>query len=177
VSAASVIRSRAAGPRSSGPAAIILAATLAACASTSTDRAARPAAPPPVPVVGVKMVDHRFELDRPVPRGRVVFQFDNAGQAPHNVVMIPLAEGLPPIDVQLRGSERRFVEPFAGIYERGPGDSGSFAVDLLADQRYAIVCTVIAEDGRPHWTEGMAIEFRTPPAPATTGATTPPSRP
>jgi hypothetical protein len=122
------------------------------------------------------MVDHRFELDRPVPRGRVVFQFDNAGQAPHNVVMIPLAEELPPIDVQLRGSERRFVEPFAGIYERAPGDSGSFAVDLLPDQRYAMVCTTPGADGRPHWTEGMATEFRTPPAPPT-DATTPTSRP
>jgi len=121
------------------------------------------------------MLDHRFELPTSVPPGRVVFQFDNVGQAPHNVIMIPLADDLPPIEVQLRGSERRLVEPFAGIYDRGPGDSGSFAVDLAADHRYAIVCSLNAEDGQPHWVKGMATEFRTLPVPAETS--TPPSRP
>ena len=152
----------------------MLAATLVACTSGSDDRAGPPA-PAPVPVITVTMLDHRFELDTPVPPGRVVFRFHNAGQAPHNVIMIPLAQDVPPIDVQLRGSERRQVEPFAGIYDRGPGDSGSFAVDLLPDQRYAVVCSLTAEDGEPHWMKGMVTEFRTSPIPA--GATTPTSRP
>ncbi len=108
------------------------------------------------------MLDHRFEIGTPVPAGRVVFRFDNGGQTAHNVIMIPLAEDVPPIEVQLRGSERRLVEPFAGVYDRAPGETGSFAVDLVAGQRYAMVCSLPAEDGQPHWMKGMAIEFRTP---------------
>lgn len=174
--AISAVRSCRVGARPALSGVMILAATLTGCAA-SPDNATRPPAPRPAPVVRVSMLEHRFELDRPVPAGRVVFRFDNAGQAPHNVVMIPLAEDLPPIDVQLRGSQRRVVEPFAGIYDREPGDTGSFAVDLVADQRYAIVCTVTGEDGQPHWMHGMAAEFRTPPAPAPAGTTTTASRP
>lgn len=160
--------SRPAGVRSSWVAAMMLAPTLVACASGSSDGAARPPAPAPVPEITVTMVDHRFEFKTPVPPGRVVFRFENAGQDPHNVIMIPLAEDLPPIEVQLRGSERRLVEPFAGIYDRPPGDSGAFAVDLFPDQRYAMVCSLTAEDGQPHWMKGMVTEFRTLPAPADT---------
>lgn len=173
--AATGVWNRAAAGRSPWARAMVLTATLVACTSSSPDRATQRPAPPPAPVITVTMLDHRFELDRPVPPGRVVFRFDNAGQAPHNVVMIPLAEDLPPIEVQLRGSERRFVEPFAGFYDRDPGDSGSFAVDLGADQRYAMVCSLNAEDGQPHWMKGMVTEFRTPQIPA--DAPTPTSRP
>ena len=140
----------------------VVAATTAGCASDhSPEQVARPPAPEPVPVIRITMVDHGFELDAPVPAGRVVFRIENAGQSPHNLVMIPLGEDVPPIDVQLRGSERRLVEPFAGVYERASGDSGTFAVDLLAERRYALICTLSADDGQPHWMHGMATEFRT----------------
>lgn len=150
--------------RHRGPSLLValVVATTAACASDdSREQVARPPAPEPAPVIRITMVDHRFELGAPVPAGRVVFEVENAGQSPHNLVMIPLPEDVPPIDVQLRGSERRLVEPFAGVYERAPGDTGTFAVDLLAERRYALICTVSAEDGQPHWMQGMATEFRT----------------
>ncbi len=107
------------------------------------------------------MVDHRFEFDHDVPAGRVVFRLKNAGRAPHQMTMLPLPDELPPIAEQLRGTERRLVEPFAGVYERKPGDTGTFAVDLVAGRRYAMICAVTAEDGEPHWKKGMATEFRT----------------
>lgn len=106
------------------------------------------------------MVEHRFEFDTPIPAGRVVFQILNAGQSVHNLVMIALPEDLPSIDEQLRGSQRRLVEPYAGIYDRPPGDTGTFAVDLVAGQRYALICTLVAQDGESHYLKGMATEFR-----------------
>lgn len=109
------------------------------------------------------MAEYRFDYDpAAIPAGRVVFRARNVGGEPHNLIMIPLAEDVPPIDVQLRGSERRLVEPFAGFYDRPPGDTGSFAVDLVAGQRYAMICTLPASDDEPHWKKGMVTEFRTP---------------
>jgi len=116
-------------------------------------------------VVIVAMRDHRFEFDPVIPAGRVVFRMDNAGQAPHRLTLFPLPEDLPPIDVQLRGDQRRLLKPFAGIYDRPPGDTGTFAVDLAPGQRYAMICSLRDEDGQPHYLKGMASEFRTPPAP------------
>lgn len=138
----------------------LAAAAGVACSSGQSGGAARPPAPSPAPVVTVTMHDFRFELDRDVPAGRVVFRAINAGKSPHNLTMIPLPDDVPPIAEQLRGTQRRLVEPFAGIYEREAGDTGTFAVDLAANQRYAMICSVPAEDGEPHWMKGMASEFR-----------------
>lgn len=155
------------GRRSCWPAVLICGLSLTGCAISPPATAARPPAPAPAPVVGVSMVDHRFELDRPVPAGRVVFQITNDGQSAHDLIMLPLAEDVPPIAEQLRGSERRLVQPYAGIYQRPPGDTGTFAVDLLPGQRYAMICVVVGEDGEPHWKKGMVVEFRTPGRAAT----------
>lgn len=108
------------------------------------------------------MTDHRFDYDaKSIGAGRTVFRASNVGDVVHNIVMIPLAEDLPPIDQQLAGSERRLVQPFAGFYDRPPGDVGTFAVDLAPGTRYAMICTVIGPDGEPHSKKGMATEFRT----------------
>lgn len=161
------------------PGAVVAAAallTLGACSSDATEARRSPPAPAAAPVVNVTMRDHRFELDRDVPVGRVVFQITNAGREPHHLTMIPVPEDLPPIAEQLRGTQRRFVQPYAGIYDREPGDTGTFAVDLVPGRRYAMVCAVVAPDGQPHWMKGMATEFRTPGAPpAAADAATPPA--
>lgn len=111
------------------------------------------------------MDDYQFDFDPSVPAGRVVFRLKNTGQDPHHLVLFPLPEDLPPIEEQLRGSQRRLLEPFAGIYDREPGDTGTFAVDLVPGRRYAMVCSIVADDGEPHWRKGMITEFRTPAAP------------
>lgn len=144
----------------------VLVVATGACSSSPAEAPTRPPAPKAAPVIGVTMVDHRFELDRDVPAGRVVFRLTNAGRAPHTMTMIPIPDELPPIAEQLRGSQRRLVEPYAGIYDRKPGDTGTFAVDLAPGRRYAMICAVVAEDGQPHWMKGMATEFRTPAAAA-----------
>lgn len=146
--------------------AVLVAAVAASACAASGGGAGSPArsapVPEPAPVVEVTMADHRFDYDASaIPAGRVVFLARNVGKVVHNMVMIPLAEDVPPIDVQLRGTERRLVEPFAGFYERPPGEVGSFAVDLAPGTRYAMICSVTDSEGEPHWRKGMATEFRT----------------
>lgn len=133
----------------------------------SGEPVARVAVPAPAPVVTVTMGDFTFEYDAAVPSGTVVFRFENRGKAPHRATMIRLPDDFPPIDVQLRGSERRSVPPFAGFYERAPGDTGTFAAELAPATRYALFCSVRDENGTPHWQKGMISEFRTPPASST----------
>lgn len=143
---------------------VVILAFLIALAACSPDSSPRSAPPPPpaAPVVVVTMTDHRFDYDEPVPAGRVVFRVVNEGTVRHHLTMVPLAEDLPPIAEQLAGKERRLVKPFAGIYDREPGDSGTFAVDLAPGRRYALICSVVDENGEPHWRKGMVAEFRTP---------------
>lgn len=147
------------------PAAAAVVAAVTALGGCSSGSAERPVAPKPAPVVTVDMLDYRFELDRSVPAGRVVFRIRNRGEVPHHLTMLPLPQDVPPIAEQLRGTQRRVVEPYAGIYERQPGDTGTFAVDLAPGRRYALICSVPDEDGQPHWRKGMATEFRTPGTP------------
>lgn len=135
-----------------------------ACNSARDSGAPLPAGSP---VIQVTMRDHVFEHVSEIPAGRVVFRFHNAGDAVHRVALLPLPEDLPPIDVQLRGTERRAIAPFASISDRPPGQQGAFAVELVAGQRYAFVCFVVDEGGS-HALKGMSSEFRAKAAPVAT---------
>lgn len=134
-------------------AAVMALLVLAGCQSN------QPAPPAGRPVVGLTMRDYRFDLDRPLPRGQVAFKIVNAGAVNHRMVVIPLAEDMPPIDVQLRSADRRVVNPVAGIPDRPPGGNATFAVYLPAG-RYALVCFARTSDGETHALKGMAMEFR-----------------
>ncbi|HUP69602.1 MAG TPA: hypothetical protein VM142_07265 [Acidimicrobiales bacterium] len=111
------------------------------------------------PEITLTMTEYRFELSRPVPRGRVVFRVANRGRVPHRLVLVPLPADFPPIAEQIAGTDRRNVEPLAGIPDRPPGATGAFAVDLRPG-RYALVCFIADVDGRTHAQKGMAEEFR-----------------
>lgn len=152
-----MIRSRA---LRGGLTALLVMLAGSSCAGDPPQGTARLTAPAPAPVVEVRMADFRFEMKTQVPPGRVVFQMINTGRETHNLILIPLPEDLPPIEEQIRGAQRRLVEPYAGIYDREPGDTGTFAVNLMPGQRYAIICTVVGEDGEPHSKKGMVTEFR-----------------
>lgn len=54
---------------------------------------------------------------------------------------------------------RRALSVLAGVPPLLPGQSDSFAVDLVP-ARYAIVCFLIASDGTSEALKGMAAEFR-----------------
>lgn len=164
----SALRSRPRWPL--GLAATLLAAT--ACSSSSGQSIPLPAG---APTVVVSMDEYAFHYDPQIPAGRVVFRFDNVGDLPHRVTMVPLTEDVPPIAEQLRSAERLFLAPFAGIPDRRPGFSGAFAVDLIPGVRYAFICFVVDADDESHASKGMASEFRavdgsTAEAPSTTSA-------
>lgn len=155
--------------RAPAAAGLTIALLATSCADGESSKAPRP---PPPHVVDVTMEEYRFEYDKDVPAGRVVFNVLNAGQVSHRLSLLPLAEDLPPIDVQLRGSERRIIEPFAGVNAVPPGQRSAFAVDLVSGVRYAMVCFLVDEsDNESHALKGMTSEFRTREAVASTVST------
>lgn len=116
--------------------------------------------PPRPAVVDITMRDYRFSRDRSVPDGRVVVRVRNAGRRTHDLTLLALPEGFPPIDVQLRGTTRRSLPTLASLHNLRPGASDSFAVDLAAG-RYAILCYVTDSNGVTHARgKGMSAEFR-----------------
>lgn len=129
--------------------------------------ARRPAAPESPPVITVTMREYRFEFESPgpaLPAGRVVFRMVNLGSERHNPALIPLDEDVPPIDEQVRGTERRIVTPLASVNDRVPGATGTFAVDLVPGRRYAFICFATTKDGVAHSQKGMTWEGRVPAA-------------
>ncbi|MGH9151940.1 MAG: hypothetical protein ACRD03_06015 [Acidimicrobiales bacterium] len=147
---------------------------LVSCRASPTEKAPLPEA---APVVAVTLEEYRFGFDRSIPAGRVIFRFRNAGREVHRPALFALPDDLPPLDEQLRGSTRRPIAPFAGMSNRAPGATGTFAVDLVPGRRYGFVCFARGADDRsPHSLEGMSFEFRAGGA-AETMESEPPSSP
>jgi hypothetical protein len=122
----------------------------------------------PKPAVAVvDVVEYHLNVRSAIPAGRVVFKILNRGRLMHSLWLIPLPPGLPPINVQLHGKHRVFVQPYAGVPELQPGQTGTFAVDLAPGQRYGLVDLDSAPTGQPEAVLGIATEFRTPPIPGT----------
>ena len=107
------------------------------------------------------MRDYRFDYVPPSGTGPTLFRVTNGGTVPHELEMLPLADDVPPIDVQLKGTQRRVVTPFAGVESRQPGRAGAFAVNLTPGVKYALICFLADPDGTSHAHEGMTSEFRT----------------
>lgn len=126
-------------------------------------------------MVDVTMRDYEFDYAPPSRSGRVVFRVFNDGKTPHQLSLLPLDEDIPPIEQQVRGSERRAVTPYAGIPPHAPGTGSGFAVDLVPGRRYAFICFVTTPDGESHAVKGMTSEFRAPGTAAVTTTTTGPS--
>ena len=149
---------------------LVLVLAGAGCSASGTGGAPLPAGPP---VVTVRMTEYRFDHPAQVPSGRVVFRFENEGELVHQPDLIPLGDGIPPIQEQLRGEERAAVAQFAGIPPRNPGEPGTYAVDLAPGQRYAFVCfATVPDDDESHALQGMATEFRAGGGPSPTSSLT-----
>lgn len=144
---------------------------MASCQSAASDR---PAAPAPPPVIDLKLTEYRFDPEPArVPAGRVVFRLLNRGDQGHQPTLLALPEDLPPILEQLKGENRRDVETIASNSGLRAGVSAAVAADLEPGKRYAFVCYAKTPDGKEHSRMGMAWEFRTPGAAATTATTLP----
>lgn len=118
-----------------------------------------PGGPTP-PTIDVALSEYRFEYSQPIPAGRVVFRIYNAGTVAHRFTLVRLPESMPPLDAQLHGQERMPLTPFAGVPERFPTQTGTFAVNLAPGDRYGVICLLQAPDGEPHALKGMNSEFR-----------------
>lgn len=130
------------------------------CRGSDNAQKNRSPLPAAAPVVVVSMGEYSFDYHKTIPRGRAVFRFVNEGRVAHRPALLPLPEDVPPIAEQLRGSKRRTINPFGGVSDRPPGATGTFAVDLQAGRRYALICYARDPDGSSHALKGMASEFR-----------------
>lgn len=140
---------------------ILITLGLTSCTSTASG-APLPRAPN---VVDVRMTEYRFDYPPVVPSGRVLFRITNAGKELHDLIMVPLPEEDPPLAAMLADNMRQVLTPYAGIRDQVRGAGATFAVDLVAGRRYAMLCVLADAQGRSHSVLGMASEFR-PVAPA-----------
>lgn len=125
-----------------------------------TSRTTEEALPAPPPEIVVDMYEYRYEHQQSIPGGRVVFRFVNHGNEVHRPVLLPLSEEIPPILEQVRGDVRAAAAPFARVPARDPGETGTFAVDLVPGQRYALICFARTADEQSHAILGMASDLR-----------------
>lgn len=146
-------------------ASLLLAAV--ACSPVESDEPL----PPSAPSVKVRLVEYEVIYDEPVPAGRVVFRVENAGKRVHRLALLQLPDDFPPLQEELANDTPRSVSSFARVPDLEPGETGMFAVDLAAGQRYAMVDYSEAPDGTSHARLGLADEFRAgeqpSPGPAT----------
>lgn len=123
------------------------------------------------------MSEYHLAYSAHIPAGRVVFVVTNHGRLPHQLRLFPLSEDVPPIDVQLHGSERRPITPLVEMTLLVPGQTGSFAADLINHGRYAMVSFFRSPGAEVDALLGMNSEFRAgdlapEPPPASSESTT-----
>lgn len=111
------------------------------------------------PVVSVTMTDYHFGFAGPIHAGRTVFVAVNRGHVVHRLELVPWPNDYPPVQVQLHGSVRRPIRIIASTSFTPPGQTGSFAVDLVPG-RYVFMSFVTDKDGVAQALKGMASEFR-----------------
>ena len=134
---------------------MVLAGVLLAASCGGSDEAF----PRPVPTVDVAMHEYGFVYKAELRSGRTVFRVRNTGTLDHQVVLIYLPPEIPSLAAQLRSTERQVVPTVVSLPPRGPGRTGTFAVDLDPG-RYGFVCFVEDSDGVQHVHKGMSSEFR-----------------
>ena len=115
--------------------------------------------------VDVSAIDYGFEgLPESVPAGTASFALTNEGDEEHEMVLFRRADGeTRPVEELLALPEAEAGEAltFTAATFASPGDTGYVATELEAGS-YVTVCFIPvggADDGPPHFTEGMIGEF------------------
>ncbi|MGH9110702.1 MAG: hypothetical protein ACRDZN_00110 [Acidimicrobiales bacterium] len=115
--------------------------------------------------VDVSGVDYAFEgIPETTPAGTTGFRFTNDGTEPHEMVIFRVNDGVTgSLEELLAAPEEDAGQnlTFAGAAFAEPGQWGATFADLEPG-RYAAVCFVPvggAEDGPPHFMQGMSGEF------------------
>lgn len=122
-------------------AAVLTVAGVVACGS-------RNAYPPRPAELDVTMKEYAFEHAPSVPRGRVVFRLSNTGRLYHQLTLVRIPAGFPPINVQLHSNIRRPVPTLFLDPPLAPGAHRSFAIDLPPG-RYAML-SYLRDPQQPH---------------------------
>ncbi|HVM34096.1 MAG TPA: hypothetical protein VM784_02005 [Actinomycetota bacterium] len=108
--------------------------------------------------VTITMDEFRFVAPDSFPAGRVVLRTRNAGELKHDLVVIEIAEELPPLGEQLQSETRHATPTLAVLPTQKAGEEAAFALDLEPG-RYGMVCFVPDDEGVPHALRGMHAEF------------------
>lgn len=136
-----------------------LALAAAACSASDGEPKGAPL-PAKAATVTVSMADYAFVYAKRVPAGRVVFAVRNAGSVPHRLSVFALADGDPPIEAQLAGTGPLPPSLLQNMPVLAPGESSSFAVDLMPGGRYALASLQRGPRGVLDAELGMTSEFR-----------------
>ena len=107
----------------------------------------------------VTAVDYGFQVGSPtIPAGETEITLTNDGKEKHELAMVGIKEGAPPIEELAKLPEDEAQKHFAtqpfGIPPVEPGETGSVTEDLKPGL-YAMVCFVETKDGKPHVALGM----------------------
>ena len=116
-----------------------------------------------LPEIAVRGTDYAFDVPESLPPGRTAFTFENAGQHPHEMILVRLKEGVTLPQLLNAAGEGQdpedFTEGGAAILIAAPGNTAGtrMLVDLLPGRTYALVCNFEDEVGQPpHVVLGMA---------------------
>ena len=114
----------------------------------------------PVASDTLRLGEYTFESARPISAGRHTFLVTNAGQQPHELVLLRLAPGKTVKDFGawattggMKGPPPAL--PLGGVAVIERGESGVFTADLTPGD-YGLICFVPdSKDGKPHLMHGM----------------------
>jgi uncharacterized cupredoxin-like copper-binding protein len=118
----------------------------------------------PVASDTVRLGEYTFESARPISAGRHTFLVTNAGQQPHELVLLRLAPGKTVKDFGawattggMKGPPPAL--PLGGVAVIDHGESGVFTADLTPGD-YGMICFVPdSKDGKPHLMHGMVKQI------------------
>lgn len=111
-------------------------------------------------VIDGEMVDFEFKLsETSAPAGDIAFTVTNAGEYPHEMIILQMPEGVT-VDALLDDESLFEQVQFLGFTFAEPGETASPLVLVnMQPGTYTIVCFVDVPDGVPHVMRGMVLEF------------------
>ncbi len=118
-------------------------------------------APPPDAEVEIRLRDHGYQLNAPIPGGKPMLHLHNGGTEAHQALLVRLPERVSEYAVRswITGGSRgpHPAEPMGGVLELPANADAWMRVDLPAG-RYVLLCGELEEEGR-HFDLGMIYRF------------------
>jgi hypothetical protein len=111
--------------------------------------------------VEIRLRDHGYQLNAPIPGGKPTLHLRNGGTEPHQALLVRLPERVSEFAIRAwisNGSHGAHPgEPMGGAIELPPDADAWVRVDLPAG-RYLLLCGELEEEGR-HFDLGMIYHF------------------